>query len=146
MMHTETAVTIAAPPRAVFDAIADVERWPSLLPHYRYVRRARDGSFVMAARRGWIPVRWWANVESDPAAPALRFHHARGWTRGMEVSWAFAPCEAGTRVTIVHDLDFRLIPIAREWVARRVIGSFFVDAIARRTLACLKVDVERRLR
>ncbi|MDE2572432.1 MAG: SRPBCC family protein [bacterium] len=144
MMHSETAVTIAAPPRAIYDVVANVEGWPRILPHYRYVRRTGDGSLAMAARRGWIPVRWWARVEGDPLAPALRFRHVAGWTRGMEVRWSFTPCQGGTRVAIVHDLDFRVLPLAREWIARRVIGDFFVDAIARRTLACVKALMEAR--
>lgn len=144
MVHTETEITIAAPARAIYEMVADVERWPRFFPHYRYVRRARDGTLAMAARRGWIPVRWWARVEGDSNLPELRFHHVRGWTRGMDVRWSFAPCDGGTRVTIVHELDFRLVPVAREWIARRVIGEFFVDAIARRTLACVKATVEGR--
>ena len=142
MMLTETEIEIAAPARGFYDAVADVERWPSFLPHYRYVRRDADGSYAMAARRGWIPVRWWARVEADPAAPALRFHHVRGWTQGMEVSWSFTPSAGGTRVMIVHDLDVHALPTARKWFTRRVIGEFFVEAIARRTLACVKRFVE----
>ncbi|TAM76123.1 hypothetical protein EPN44_06745 [bacterium] len=142
MMHTETDIEIAAQIRTIYDAVADVERWPSFLPHYRYVRRNGDGSFAMAARRGWIPVRWVARVEADSREPALRFRHVGGWTRGMNVWWRFEPSPQGTRVTIIHDLDFRVLPVAREWFARRVIGEYFVDAIARRTLACVKRLVE----
>lgn len=143
VMHTETEIEIVASARAVYDAVADVERWPSFLPHYRYVRRNRDGSFAMAARRGWIPVRWVARIEADPREPTLRFRHVRGWTRGMDVVWKFQPSAQGTRVTIVHDLDVHALPAAREWFARRVIGECFIDAIARRTLFHVKSLLER---
>ncbi len=141
-MHTEAEIDIAAPARTIYDAVADVERWPAFLPHYRYVRRSADDVYAMAARRGWIPVRWVARVEGDRAEPALCFHHVSGWTRGMKVRWSFSPSPYGTRVCITHDLDFRALPVAREWIARRVIGAFFVDAIARRTLGCVKQLVE----
>ena len=142
-MHTEAEIEIAAAARTVYDAVADVKRWPSFLPHYRYVRSKGDGSYAMAARRGWIPVRWVARVENDPHVPVLRFRHVKGWTRGMDVAWRFESTPAGTRVTIVHDLDVRAAPALREWFARRVIGEFFVDAIARRTLFHVKALVER---
>ncbi|TAM62139.1 hypothetical protein EPN52_01020 [bacterium] len=145
-MHVETALEVAALPHTVYDAVAAVERWPSFLPHYRYVRQNADGSFAMAARRGWIPVRWAARVEGDPSLPALRFRHTAGWTRGMEVCWRFEPSCGGTQVTIVHDLDTRTQPLAGEWFARRVVGEFFVEAIARRTLHYVKELLEGRRR
>ncbi len=51
-----------APYEAAFELAVEVERWPQILPHYRYVRAvdapARERRFAMGARRGPIPVRW----------------------------------------------------------------------------------------
>ena len=63
----------------------------------------------------------------------------------MEVAWRFEPMPGGTRVVIEHDLDFRLVPIAGEWIGRRIIGDFFIQAIASKTLACFKELAEARL-
>src|SRR3954467_11161217 len=47
----------------IFQLALDVERWPELLPHYRYVRfreRASDdgGAVEMAANRPFGPLNW----------------------------------------------------------------------------------------
>lgn len=149
-MHAQRSIEIGAPAKAIYDLAQNVARWPQLLPHYRYVKVLRDGEkervVLMAARRGWIPVKWTARERLDPVAPRIEFSHLSGWTAGMEVAWTFEPIAGGTRVTIVHDIDFRKIPVAREWVARRIIGDFFVQSIAGRTLARMKELAERQQR
>ena len=51
-----------APFDRIFPLAAEVERWPEILPHYRYVRPVPDPNgerrFAMGARRGAIPVSW----------------------------------------------------------------------------------------
>ena len=74
----------------------------------------------------------------DPATPRIEFTHLSGWTAGMEVAWTFAPIEGGTRVTIEHELDFRRIPVLGPWIGRRIIGDFFIQSIAGKTLARMK--------
>jgi len=141
-MHAESSIDIAAPPHEVYRLAENVGKWPEYLPHYRYVRVLRENSTervaVMAARRDWIPVTWTALERLDPVTPRIEFRHLSGWTVGMEVAWKFDPIGAGTRVTIVHDLDFRRIPLARKWVGDRIIGQFFIASIAGRTLARMK--------
>ena len=141
-MHAERQVDIDAPAAAVYALAQDVARWPEILPHYRWVKVLRDGGrervVEMAARRGWIPVRWTAQQTLDPVTPRIGFTHLSGWTKGMSVAWLFAPHGSGTRVTIVHDLaDARPSPL-RAWFERRVVGDFFIQSIAGRTLARMK--------
>jgi aromatase len=147
-MHAARSIDIAASPATIYELAQDVARWPDLLPHYRYVKVLRDGVnervILMAARRGWIPVKWTARERLYPATPRVEFTHLSGWTAGMEVAWTFEPMASGTRVTIVHDLDFRQLPFARDWIARRIIGDFFVQSIAGRTLARMKELAEQK--
>jgi ribosome-associated toxin RatA of RatAB toxin-antitoxin module len=147
-MHASTSIDIAAPAQEIYALAEDVSRWPALLPHYRYVqilRQApRERLAVMAARRGRIGVRWTAIERLDPETPRIEFTHVSGWTAGMEVAWRFEPLPGGTRVIIEHDLEFRRIPFAGEWIGRRIIGDFFIQAIASKTLACFKELAEAR--
>jgi ribosome-associated toxin RatA of RatAB toxin-antitoxin module len=57
-MLTIDRIVIRAPLERVFALARDVERWPELLPHYRWVRmlerRADGGRVEMAA---WRPLR-----------------------------------------------------------------------------------------
>ena len=134
-------IRMAASPERIFSLAADVERWPALLPHYRYVRRlpSADGErrFAMGARRGPIPVRWQATQRPMPERGVIEFTHTGGVTRRMQVAWRLVPVEGGTDVSIEHELDLGW-PLIGEFAASRIIGPHFVDAIAGRTLRCMK--------
>src|SRR5436309_16095997 len=107
-MRAENTVVIRATLEEIYPLAAAVERWPALLPHYRYVRvresRGRTRLVEMAARRDWIPVWWMAIQECSPGVPEISFRHVRGITTGMAVTWQFAPVPDGVRVSIRHDL------------------------------------------
>lgn len=146
-MHSEISIRIEAPPERVFPLVADLERWPRHLPHYRYVRvlsrRAEGVHAAMSARRGRIPVFWEALQTPDPARGLIRFRHVRGITRGMEVLWTVAGERGGTRATITHDLDLEW-PLVGGFVAERVIAPQFIEPIAGLTLARFKAIAEGR--
>ena len=153
MIRTDDRVT-AAPPDAAFHVAADVERWPEILPHYRWVRFQRKTGFgrgvvEMAAWREFVgPVRyptWWASeMEADPDEPVVRYRHVDGVTRGMDVAWQFHPADGGTLVRIIHEWDGPPWPLIRTIAADRVIGPHFVSAIAQRTLAGVCREAERQ--
>ena len=134
-------VRIAAPYERIFELAAEVERWPDVLPHYRYVRRlpadAGTRHFAMGARRGIVPVAWAATQRPLADRRRIEFHHTGGVTRGMEVAWRFEPDGDGWDVSIEHDLDLRW-PVIGGFVAEHVIGPHFIDAIAGRTLRTIK--------
>ncbi len=148
-MHTSSEIEIAASPAAIFELAEATERWPALLPHYRYVRviaSARGMRTVeMGATRDGIPIAWTAEQTSDPERPSIRFRHVRGWTRGMDVEWRFVATERGTRVTIEHRLQFAF-PFAAQWIGRHVVGDFFVRDVANKTLARMKALAESGVR
>jgi ribosome-associated toxin RatA of RatAB toxin-antitoxin module len=146
--------TSHAPPSLLFRAAADVERWPDILPHYRWVR-FRDrrgfahGVVEMAAWRDFLgPIRyptWWVSeMESDDAVPVVRYRHIDGITRRMDVSWEFLPREDGTLVRVTHEWDGPPWPLIGRFAATHVIGPHFVSVIASRTLAGVCAEAERQ--
>jgi ribosome-associated toxin RatA of RatAB toxin-antitoxin module len=134
----------------VFQAAAEVERWPELLPHYRWVRmleRGPEGCLVeMAAWRPFGPVgypTWWVSeMRLDRETPAVHYRHVRGITTGMDVVWRFVPRDEGTDVSIVHDWSGPAWPLLSKPAADLVIGPVFIHGIASRTLAGIKRHVE----
>jgi ribosome-associated toxin RatA of RatAB toxin-antitoxin module len=151
-MITENEVRIAAAADRCFRIAADVERWPDILPHYRWVRFHRRDGFgrglvEMAARRyfGGIgyPVWWMSEMWADPSVPLIRYRHVRGITRGMDVEWLFHPEGGGTQVRIVHEWpEGPGWPVIGELAADRVIGPLFIYRVAERTLKGVKREAE----
>lgn len=146
-MHTETTAMIHGPLSRIVELAADVERWPVILPHYRWVTLLEGGGdrkvVEMAARRGWIPLRWRAVQEIDRSGPApvIAYHHIWGPTRGMDVAWTFHEANGSVGVTIDH--RFRPPwPVIGAAVADHVIGPHFIEYVAQRTLATIKQIVE----
>jgi len=150
-MRTVDRMVVRAAAEPMFEAAADVERWPAHLPHYRWVRfngRRADGGVVeMAAVRPFGPLAWpvWWESEMwiDAARREVRYRHVRGITTGMDVIWRVVsrgPKE--TEVTIVHTWDGPPWPLIRVPAAEWVIGPVFVHGIASRTLAGLARAVE----
>lgn len=124
--------------------VSDLARWPERLPHYRYIhffeKTPRGVVVEMAAKRSGIPIAWRSEYWSDARALELHFLHLAKWTKGMKVVWTLTPTRDGTRVEIVHDLRFRIPLLA--WLVEPIIGGFFIDHIARQTLATFKAHLE----
>jgi ribosome-associated toxin RatA of RatAB toxin-antitoxin module len=140
-MHTENSILIRARPDVIYQLAAPVERWPEILPHYRWVRVLGSSGqrrvVEMAARRGRIPVRWIAEQICYPEEPRITFRHIKGVTTGMDVEWRFAERPDGVEVTILHDLALGW-PLIGGFAANRVIGPMFVAHIAGQTLQRIK--------
>ena len=143
-VHTENEIVIHAPLEKIFQTTANLLLWPSVLPHYRWVRilkTGEDGFIVkMAARRGWLPIQWTSRYTVDGRARELHFQHLRAFTRGMNVTWTYTPAQDGVRVQIFHELD-RHSALGR-WFAKYILGDLFIRPIATRTLAAFKHHLE----
>lgn len=154
-MRTIDEIDVAAPPDLVFRFAADVEGWPKILPHYRYVRfvapadprvqglsrlSTPDARLVeMSANRPFGPVNWptWWMSEMwvDEARREVRYRHVQGITRKMDVLWRVEPRGTGSHVHLLHEWDGPDWPLIRYPAAEWVIGPVFVHGIASRTLA-----------
>ena len=145
-MHTATSIVMRAPRMTIFETAANLELWPKILPHYRYIRFLERGPernlVVMAATRSGIPISWTSEQVIDREKVEVRFHHLKAWTKGMRVVWSFTENNDGVLVEIVHDLNFRVPFLAP--VADRIIGEFFIHHIANKTLRCMKAHLERQ--
>jgi uncharacterized membrane protein len=150
-MRTVDRIHMRAPMERVFQAATDVEQWPGILGHYRWVHmldRQKDGGLVeMAAWRPFGRLRyptWWVSeMWVDRPAAAVRYRHVRGITTGMDVVWRLQPLDRGTEVTIVHEWPGPPWPLVGPLAANWVIGPVFVSGIASRTLAGIARHVER---
>lgn len=156
-MYTVDEIRVRAGVDACFRAGADVERWPEILPHYRWVRFQRKDGFgtgrvEMAARRDFgpapYPVWWVSEMRVDEDRPAVIYRHVDGITTGMDVEWTFHDEGDGiTLVRIVHDWPagpaWPVPGPVRRWIGSAVIGPVFIHHVAGRTLAGIRAAAER---
>ena len=144
-MHKENSILINAPRDLIFEAAADLSQWPRILPHYRWIRyikkSQRKNLVVMAARRGWIPIKWTSEQEIDRELCQVRFHHLKAFTKGMDVVWTFTETPTGVEVRIAHELK-PPIPLIGSLIADWIIGDFFIHYVASRTLHHMKLFLE----
>jgi hypothetical protein len=152
-MRVVDTLWIAAAPDPVFRRAAEVEGWPRILPHYRWVRmreRNRDGGGLveMAAWRPFGPLRWptwWlSEMRVDSARREVRYRHVQGVTTGMAVLWSVVPEGSGSRATILHEWAGPPWSVLRRPAAEWLIGPVFVHGIASRTLAGIARAAEAR--
>jgi len=146
-MHKVNSIVMQAAKTAIFETAANLELWPKILPHYRYIRfleRSPDRNIVvMAARRSGIPISWTSEQIIDRERLEIHFHHLKAWTKGMRVVWTFSDTPDGVLVAISHDFRFRIRPLAP--IIDLVIGNFFIHNIANKTLHCMKAYMEARV-
>ena len=148
-MQTANSVEMAGDLDQIVALAAEIERWPEILPHYRWVTLLDGGgdrkTVEMAARRGRIPVKWRAiqEIERNGVTPVIRFTHIGGVTKGMDVAWTFEPKDGAVTVRIDHDFTPPW-PIVGPAIADRIIGPHFVEAIAGKTLRTIKAIAEDR--
>ena len=133
-----------APRDTIFETAANLENWPKILPHYRYIRylerNPERNVVVMAASRSGIPISWTSEQIIDHHNYEVRFHHLKAFTRGMRVVWTFRQMPDGVLVEIRHDLDFR-VPALKS-LADPIIGDFFIGHVANKTLRSMKSYLE----
>ena len=151
-MNAVDRLHMSAPPARVFEAAANVERWPSILPHYRWVRaRARgdDGEITEVEMAAWRPFgpfnypTWWVSrMWIDRDQLEVRYRHLEGITRGMDVVWKIESAGSGSDVCIVHQWEGPAWPVIRRPAADWIIGPVFVHGIASRTLAGIRRFLE----
>ena len=146
-MHTVDTIAIASTPEVVYRLAADVERWPSILPPYRYVRvLERQGPneciVEMGAKRDWIPVWWRSQMYCYPDERRIVYKHIAGATTGMDVEWTIMSTGGVTRARITHDIDLNW-PLVGQ-LAAWVMCDTFVSYVASRTLRGVAAAAEQR--
>ena len=146
-MHTENVVEMKGDLNQIVALASDVERWPLILPHYRWVTLLQGGGdrkvVEMAAYRGRIPVKWRAvqEIQRGGPTPVITYRHIAGVVKGMVVDWTFDPQPDQVIVRIRHDFSPPW-PLLGGFAADRVIGPHFIGYIAGRTLSTIKGIVE----
>ncbi|MDH3223253.1 MAG: hypothetical protein OEO23_06015 [Gemmatimonadota bacterium] len=153
-MRTVDEQVCAAPAHEAFRVAADVERWPEILPHYRWVRFRRPlegatGVVEMAAWRQFpgfrYPTWWVSDMRVDEDLRRVVYRHVDGITKGMDVVWQVEDLSDGrSHLSIIHEWSGPRWPFIGGLAADWVIGPHFISHIAGRTLAGVAAAAEQR--
>src|SRR5437762_14335312 len=85
-MRKINSIIMYATKVSIFETAANLELWPTIFPHYRYIRyleRSPDRNVVvMAATRSGIPISWISEQIIDRDRLEIRFHHLKAFTKG----------------------------------------------------------------
>ncbi len=150
-MLTSTARRVSAAPEIIFALAASVEDWPRILQHYRSVKVvSSSGSservVEMAARRQVagplaVPL-WWRSIQRlDSAHGRIEFEHVAGITRGMRVAWTITAQDDGTTMVRIGHEFAPAWPVP-DGLIQGIVGEYFVNGVARRTLHGLALIAE----
>ena len=89
-MHKTNSLLMHAPKMDIFETAANLELWPKILPHYRYIQFLERGPdrniVVMAARRSGIPISWTSEqiIDRDKLEIGLEFLRYTQWRAGND--------------------------------------------------------------
>lgn len=152
-MRTVDETTCDAPADLCFRVAADVEGWPDILAHYRWVKFRRKDGFAegiveMAAWRRFpglsYPTWWLSEMEHDQEKRTVYYRHIGGITKGMDVEWVVKELPGNrSHLSIVHEWSGPRWPLIGGFAANHVIGPHFINHIAGRTLAGIAAAAER---
>src|SRR2546428_9809713 len=90
-MHKTNSIIMHAPKMLIFETAANLELWPKILPHYRYIRYLERGQnrnvVIMAARRSGIPINGTSEEIIDRERVKGSFHHLKALSQAMDDDW-----------------------------------------------------------
>lgn len=116
MPHVRKEILVNAAPEAVFDAAADIERFPAAMPDLKSVEvLEREGNrcvsrWVSVADLGPIQreVSWTEEAVWDRAGLSCRFSLIKGDMKSYSGGWSFTPDGAGTKVVLEFDYEIEI--------------------------------------
>jgi coenzyme Q-binding protein COQ10 len=134
MIHSERRV-LPFTPRALFDLVADIERYPEFLPWCLAARiRSREGNIVIAdlvIGHRLIRERFTSRVtltppESENAEGRIDVEYIQGPMQHMSNRWIFHPVAPSST-----EIDFYVDFAFRSKVLEKLMGLVFHEAVTR---------------
>ncbi len=144
MISVRNEIIVDASVSVVFNVASDMERYPEFIPAYKKVRIVeQDGQRMIIERVGLVgkrEVKWKSEVmiEAEKTITAVQLE---GPLKGMMIKWQFEERDGRTRILLVHDFEYKRIPLIGNLIARLIIARM-VSRMADETLAGIKRRVE----
>ena len=105
-------------------------------------QEGNTSTVMMGAYRDWIPVSWTAEQINIPHIPEVRFNPCSWMDKGNGRRVAFSPPRMVQRASSLNMLWSFASRFFGGWIGEHIIGKFFVENIANKTLARMKFLTE----
>ncbi|MBI4778362.1 SRPBCC family protein [Candidatus Desantisbacteria bacterium] len=144
MISIRNEIIVDAAVSIVFNIAADMEKYPEFIPTYKKVRIVQqDGQRMIIERVGLVgkkEVMWKSEVwlEAEKTISAVQLE---GPLQGMMVKWQFEKRDGRTRILLVHDFEYKKIPLIGNLIAKFIIAQI-VSRMADETLVGIRRRVE----
>lgn len=137
MVHYREMLPVAADPVAVFNLLANLAAWPSLLPHVRSLEHVNTGRSAITFVWRWIPFTVDVAVRKDE--PLRKLEQRFGNNSGLRVACIWAVDEGPDNTAIIR-LEARLVqaPLC----TRTLIQKAILPDLSRATLAMVQLLAE----
>lgn len=144
MVSVENIVVVNAPQEKVFSVASDFESWPLFMPSYKEVKIVeRSENKMVIERMGQVrgkPVFWKSEVRLEPPG-SIKAKQVKGPIPDMDIEWLFEEIEGETKITLIHNFEYKKIPLIGEIIGRLLVAKI-VRRMAEETLEAIKRRIE----
>jgi coenzyme Q-binding protein COQ10 len=145
MPYVETAISIAAPARVVYELAKDQERFPEFMPDVETVKLIEQNSERAISRWKTLveeaPIEWTEEDRFDDDALRIDYKLIEGDLDKFEGAWTFEERDGMTHVNLGVDFDFG-VPTLAELIGPTLLRK--VRENSEMMLAALKSEAEKR--
>lgn len=147
MAFVESEISIAAPPREVYDLAKEQERFPEFMPDVEtVVVLERHADYIVTRWKTLVedaPIEWTEEDRFDDFAPRIDYKLIEGDLDTFEGAWTFEEQGGSTRVRLTVEYDFGVPALAE------LIGPTLAKKVRENCammLAALKREAEAKVR
>jgi len=145
MVHLSDSVIINRPVEEVCRIASDVANHPKYIPYFKKCRvLARDGTHIFVERTAEINGKvfsWLGSIVFEEKNSLFWFQQVDGPLKGMTGEWIFEQVPEGTKLTITHNVVFK-VPVIGKLLELYAAGNY-VSKSAKNTLRSLKENIEK---
>lgn len=142
-MYIESSVLVKSDKRKVFEVMADVEKWPEFLSLHRKQKilsiSEKEGNIVNITLERGGKIRWRLFITINNNDCSIISKQIQGPVKGLEARWRFEELPEGTKMTITHQLNYKIFLIGK---LIEIIAAKVIKKLTKNTLKAVKRRVE----
>lgn len=143
MLHREDSVIINASLERVFTVSKEIERLSEFISEFKHIKllkREKDKITVEARIRVFGIKITYISVGIIEENRSIRYEQTKGPLKGLLTEWRFDALGKDTRLSVIHDLNLKLLLIGD--IVERLLYNLCLRRLARNLLFSMKKELE----